>query len=71
MVPLVAIMMVWPSGALFATWTAAVTVPAPGRFSTTNDLPKRSLSFCPISRPRMSVPPPGANGTTKLTWRLG
>ena len=65
--PLVAIMMVWPSGMLLETCTAAVTVPAPGRFSITNCLPKRSVSFCAISRPIMSVPPPGANGTTKLT----
>ena len=48
-----------------------LNAPAPGRFSITNGLPKRSDSFCPNRRPRMSVPPPGANGTTKLTWRLG
>ena len=48
-----------------------LNAPAPGRFSTTNGLPKRSDSFCPNSRPRMSVPPPGANGTMKLTCRLG
>jgi hypothetical protein len=70
-VELVAIMMVWPSGGLLATCSAAVSVPAPGRFSITNGLPSRSESFWPTSLPSTSVLPPGANGTTKLTWRLG
>src|SRR6266481_2960340 len=42
---LVPISSVYPSGADFATALAAITVPAPGRFSTTKDLPKRSVSF--------------------------
>src|SRR5262249_22109581 len=36
-----------------------------------NCWPYSSDSFCAISRPRMSVVPPAANGTTTLTTRVG
>src|SRR5512143_2468623 len=38
--------------------------PAPGRLSTMTCCPHASVSFCPTSRARMSVAPPGGNGTT-------
>jgi len=62
---------VWPSGAALATMFEATTVPAPGRFSTTNGLPKRSVSFCARKRAARSIAPPGANGSTKLTCLVG
>src|SRR5262245_17180520 len=36
-----------------------------------NCWPYSSDSFCAISRPRISVVPPAANGTTTLTTRVG
>src|SRR5262245_10162864 len=36
-----------------------------------NCWPYSSESFCAISRPRISVVPPAANGTTTLTTRVG
>ena len=48
-----------------------ITVPAPGRFSTTNGLPNPCSSFWPSRRARMSVPPDGAKGTMKVTGRFG
>src|SRR5205823_2957877 len=44
---------------------------APGRFSTTKDWPRRSVSHCAISRATMSVPPPGASPTMMRTGRAG
>jgi len=47
-------------------------VPAPGRFSITNDLPSRCSSRWARSRARsLSVPPPAANGTRIVTLRAG
>src|SRR4051812_22231434 len=46
-------------------------VPAPGRFSTTTGLPRRSSSFAPRSRARTSVAPPGVKGTTIVIGRFG
>src|SRR5688572_2828708 len=37
---------------------------APGLFSITTDLPRRSCSFCATMRDTMSVVPPGAIGST-------
>ena len=41
-------------------------VAAPGRVSTMTGWPQFSVIFCPITRARMSVDPPGANGTMIL-----
>src|SRR5262245_59408578 len=46
-------------GADFTTASVAILVPAPGRFSTTNDWPSRSESCCPIRRATTSALPPG------------
>src|SRR3954471_13407725 len=40
---------------------------APARFSTTTGCFRFSLSFWPITRDRMSVPPPGGYGDTMRT----
>ena len=44
---------------------------ATGRFSTTTDWPSWSVSFCAITRPRMSVAPPGGNGMIRRTGLAG
>src|SRR5574341_2682332 len=44
---------------------------APGRLSTTTCCPSASLSFTPMVRASVSVLPPGANGTTNRTGRVG
>src|SRR5256885_2306973 len=54
-----------PSGALFATSSAAMLPPAPGRFSITTCWPRDSASFWPRARARMSLGPPGVKPTTK------
>src|SRR3954463_11458597 len=41
--------------------------PAPERFSTTTDCPHLEVSFAASVRAVMSVPPPGENGTMKVT----
>src|SRR5688572_8652745 len=46
-------------------------VPAPGRFSTTTCCPRYSDTFGATARAVMSVPPPGADGTTKRIAREG
>jgi hypothetical protein len=51
--------------------SAPMTPPAPPRLSTTTGLPSASDSFCAITRPVMSVPPPGANGTMKRIGLAG
>ena len=45
--------------------------PAPGLFSTTTCWPHISDSRAPTMRPMPSMPPPGVNGTTSLTKRVG
>src|SRR5689334_17824804 len=45
--------------------------PAPPRLSTTTCHPTDSLSLFAINRERMSVPPPGGNGTIILIGRDG
>ena len=62
---------VWPSGSDFATSCAPIAVLAPGRFSITTGWPQSSLIFCPVRRAMMSAGPPGGNGTTMRTARLG
>src|SRR6185436_9383813 len=63
--------MVWPSGADLATVSVPMLVPAPGLFSTITLEFQSSPSFCAITRPTMSVGPPGGNGTISLTTPLG
>src|SRR5258708_37203855 len=43
----------------------------PARFSTTTGCLHGSVSFCPLVRATMSVPPPGANGTIRRMARDG
>src|SRR5262245_2772840 len=57
---------VWPSGALFATISAAMFPPAPGRFSITTCCAHASDNFWPSARAMMSLGPPGVNPTTNL-----
>src|SRR5437899_1637944 len=45
--------------------------PAPGLFSITTCWPHISESRAPRMRPIPSMPPPGVNGTTSFTTRLG
>src|SRR2546430_216929 len=45
--------------------------PAPGLFSTTTCWPHISESRAPTMRPIESMPPPGVNGTTRRTKRVG
>src|SRR5690349_13711521 len=61
----------WPSGALFATISVATMPEAPGRFSTTTGWPKLSESFCAMSRPMMSVEPPGEKPSIRRTVFVG
>ena len=56
---------------LISTNPSILTVPAPGRFSITNCLPKLSLIFCAASRIVTSAMPPAPYGTTILTGRDG
>src|SRR5437879_4908967 len=63
------IMSVYPSGALFATYSGPIVLP--GLFSTMTGCPQRSCSSLPIRRPEMSSGPPGGNGTTSLTGLEG
>src|SRR5688500_1052921 len=62
---------VYPSGPAFATVSAPIAPPAPGRLSTTNCWPNDSVSFCPTSLAMMSFDAPGVNGTIQRTGRLG
>src|SRR5687768_4488880 len=45
--------------------------PAPGRLSGTIVHLLLSATFCATTRERMSVPPPGGNGTISLMGRVG
>src|SRR5947207_2167873 len=49
----------------------AMLPPAPGLFSTTTCWPHISDSLAPTTRPMVSTPPPGVNGTIMRTKRLG
>jgi hypothetical protein len=44
---------------------------APALFSTTTGWPSRAASFSATTRPMASVPPPAANGTTRVIVRVG
>src|SRR2546425_8333421 len=54
---------VYPSGADLATYSFAMLVPAPGRFSTITCWGKNSESFDASTRALMATPPPGENPT--------
>src|SRR5215212_6964807 len=62
---------VWPSGAAFATASAPIVEPAPGRLSTTTGWPSALAKPSDITRATTSVKPPGENGTTSVTGLLG
>src|ERR1700682_3774621 len=63
--------MVWPSGALFATKSAPMVPPAPGRFSTNTCLPSAVERRGVSSRAGTSANPPGESGTTSRIGRDG
>src|SRR6185369_15751915 len=58
-------------GSALAAVVVPITVPAPGRVSTTMVCPKLSVSLLPTTRLRMSADPPGANGTMILIGLSG
>src|SRR5882672_9248558 len=69
---LVAIPIVAPSAGALATAAVARMVPAPGRFSTTTDLPpQRADRSSARMRATTSVGPPAANGTRILVAPAG
>jgi len=59
------------SGADFAAASPPMLPAAPPRFSTITGCPHFSPIFCAITRPRMSVVPPGAHGTIMRTGLVG
>src|SRR5512143_891595 len=62
---------VQPSGAGLATRSDPIAPPAPGRLSTTIDVPSASPSRCASVRATMSVAPLGGNGATSLIGFAG
>jgi hypothetical protein len=48
-----------------------IMLPAPGLFSTTKGWPNALEKCCASTRARMSVPPPGGEGTITFTGRAG
>jgi hypothetical protein len=60
-------MRVWPSAAERATDPHPITPAPPVRFSTTVGCPNAGPTACATMRATVSVLPPGANGTTKVT----
>src|SRR5262245_11629805 len=48
-----------------------IMLPAPALFSTKNGWPSALDKCCASTRARMSVPPPGGEGTITLTGRIG
>ena len=63
--------MVLPSGAERATSWVAITLLAPGLFTTTTGTPKAAESGGAIARPMTSEVPPGAKVTTIRMGLLG
>src|SRR5688572_16116853 len=62
---------VWPSAGARTTSLAPMLPAAPARFSTTTGWPSGACSRSAIRRAKMSVEPPGANGTTRRTGLFG
>src|SRR5690242_18309160 len=62
---------VYPSGADFATASAAMLPPAPARFSTTTGAPSARPRGPAMARATTSGWPPGAKGTTSFTGWAG
>ena len=69
--PFVFCRMVYPSGVDFATASAAIFPPAPGRFSTMTGWPHDSESFAPSMRASASTAPPATKGTMMRIGLLG
>ena len=61
----------YPSGRARATAAEPTLPEAPERFSTTTGWPRDRCKGSATARARMSVEPPGAQGTTMVTGRLG
>src|SRR5262249_55298551 len=70
-VPLLPITNWYPSGGALATRSEPTVPPAPLGFSTTTCWPSTSLSPWARMRPATSLGPPAANGTTRVSGRLG
>ena len=66
-----AISTLYPSGADFATFSAAIEEPAPGRFSTMIGCPRMRPSGSESARATVSAAPPGANPPTSRTGFAG
>src|SRR5688500_11187286 len=62
---------VWPAGAALAAVSVPLTLPAPGRLSTTMVWPRVSLIFCASRRAIRSVEPPALCGTIRRIGRVG
>ncbi len=61
----------YPSGRARATTVEPTLPEAPERFSTRTGWPRACRRWSATVRARMSVDPPGAQGTTMVTGRLG
>ena len=62
---------VWPSAGERDTNSAAMLLPAPGLFSTTNCWPKLALNFCARRRAGVSAEAPAPKPTMMRTGRVG
>src|ERR1700730_16290574 len=60
---------VLPSGGACETASVAITVPPPGRFSMTTEMPRSRPICSPRRRAQMSAVPPAGNGLTILSVR--
>src|SRR4029450_3418494 len=69
--PALAMAIVYPSGAAFATTSVPTTPPWPDRLSITIGCLGVSDRRCPTTRAIMSLGPPGGNGTINLIVLLG
>ena len=71
MEPLPGIDSVYPSGVAFAPSALPSVDPAPGLFSMTTGLPRRSASLGMTMRARVSTAPPAGHGTITEIARVG
>src|ERR1700730_13133180 len=60
---------VLPSGGACETASVAITVPPPGRFSMTTEMPRSRPICSPRRRAQISAVPPAGNGLTILSVR--